>query len=79
MTVACLFHNCLFQNLTFEINCEQNYRRKAGKGGAGDHSSHSQSLLPGGKARQKYLCDMRQTLIISYDLKNYYNSKMNSE
>ena len=59
----------MFQNLTFEFDCEQNYGRKAGKGGAGDHSSHSQSLLPGGKARQKYLWDVCQTSVIGFDMK----------
>ena len=43
----------------------------AGKGGG------SQSVLPGpgGKARQKYLCDVCHTAIISYDVKNHYQVK----
>ena len=48
-----------------------------GKGGAGagpSGSSQSQSFLPepGGKARQKYIYDVCQTPVISYDLKNHY-------
>ena len=34
---------------------------------------------PGGKARQKYICDVCQTPVISYDLKNHYKSKTNWE
>ena len=47
----------------------------AGKGGG------SQSVLPGpgGKARQKYLCDVCHTAIISYDIKNHYKSNTNWE
>ena len=44
-----------------------------GKGGG------SQSVLPGRKARQKYLCDVCETPIISYDVKNHYKSKTNWE
>ena len=34
---------------------------------------------PGGKARQKYICDVCQTPVISYDLKNHYKLKTNWE
>ena len=46
----------------------------AGAGPSGSSQTQSQSFLPGpgGKARQKNICDVCQTPIISYDLKNHY-------
>ena len=40
--------------------------------------TQSQSFLPG-KARQKYIRDVCQTPVISYDLKNHYKLKTNWE
>ena len=53
----------------------------AGAGPSGSSQTQSQSFLPGpgGKARQKYICDVCQTPVISYDLKNHYKSKTNWE
>ena len=52
-----------------------------GAGPSGSSHTQSQSFLPGpgGKARQKYICDVCQTPVISYDLKNHYKSKTNWE
>ena len=56
------------------------YGRMAGRGkGGASGSSKSQYLLPGGMARQKYLCNMCQTPIISYDMKTHYKSITNWE
>ena len=50
----------------------------AGAGPSGSSQTQSQSFLPG-KARQKYIRDVCQTPVISYDLMNHFRSKTNWE
>ncbi len=50
----------------------------AGAGPSGSSQTQSQSFLPR-KARQKYIRDVCQTPVISFDLKNHYKFKTNWE